>query len=174
MKFKLEQVLEVLQRTPATLNTLLRGLSEQWTNATEGAGTWSPFDVVGHLIHCEETDWIPRLQIILAHGEARPFDPFDRVAFFEKSTGKSLPELLDTFAALRAKNLHTLLALNLQPSDFERTGTHPAFGQVTLRQLLATWVVHDLGHIRQIVRVLAKQYQDEVGPWRAYVSILKE
>ncbi len=174
MTFELTHAVEILQRTPSVLQVLLQGLSEPWQRNNEGPETWSAYDIIGHLIHGEETDWIPRLQIILQHGEARPFDPFDRVAFFEKSKGKPLAELLDTFAALREKNLQTLLALNLQPRDFERTGTHPAFGRVTLRQLLATWVVHDLGHLRQIARVLAKQYGDEVGPWREYLSILSE
>lgn len=174
MTFELKHALEILQRTPSVLQTLLQGLSEPWQRNNEGPETWSPYDVVGHLIHGEETDWIPRLQIILQHGEARAFDPFDRVAFFEKSKGKTLTELLEIFASLRAKNLQTLLALDLQPRDFDRTGVHPAFGRVTLRQLLATWVVHDLGHLRQIARVLAKQYGEEVGPWREYLSVLDE
>ena len=174
MVFELTPALEILQRTPAALRALLQGLSEPWLINNEGVETWSPFDVIGHLIHGEETDWIPRLKIILAHGEAQPFDPFDRIAFLEKSKGKTLTELLDAFAALRANNLQALLALHLQPADFERTGTHPAFGRVTLGQLLATWVVHDLGHIRQVARVLAKQYREEVGPWRAYLTILDE
>lgn len=174
MDFHLEHALEVLQRTPATLNTLLRGLSVPWSHANEGENTWSPYDVIGHLIHGEETDWIPRLQIILAHGEARAFEPFERTAFYEKSKGKNLEELLDTFATLRAKNLETLRELHLQPKDFALQGTHPAFGPVTLEQLLATWVVHDLGHVRQIVRAMAKQYTNEVGPWREYLSILGE
>ncbi|NUO83122.1 DinB family protein [candidate division KSB1 bacterium] len=174
MEFQLEYAREVLQTTPAVLNTMLRGLSEVWILTDEGAETWSPFDVIGHLIHGEETDWIPRLKTILEHGESRPFEPFDRVAFFEKSKGKTLNELLDTFAALRAKNLQTLEGLHLKPNDFALKGTHPAFGAVTLRQLLATWVVHDLGHIRQIARTMAKQYTEEVGPWKAYLSILSE
>ena len=174
MDFHLDHALEVLQRTPATLNTLLRGLSEQWTHSNEGGDTWSPYDVIGHLIHGEETDWIPRLRIILAHGESRAFDPFERSAFYEKSKGKSLEELLDTFAVLRAKNIETLRELHLQPKDFSLKGTHPAFGQVTLKQLLATWVVHDLGHVRQIVRAMAKQNKHEAGPWREYLSILSE
>jgi len=174
MDFQPERSIEILQRTPATLNTLLRGLSAPWLFANEGPETWSPYNVVGHLIHGEETDWIPRLKIILERGESRPFDPFDRTAFFEKSKGKTLDELLDTFVELRAKNLQILNEINLKSSDFDRKGTHPAFGVVTLRQLLATWVVHDLGHIRQIVRVLAKQYTEAVGPWKAYLSILGE
>lgn len=174
MDFHFEHALEVLQRTPATLHTLLHGLSAQWTYASEGDDSWSPYDVIGHLIHGEETDWIPRLKILLAHGEARAFDPFERTAFYEKSKGKSLEELLDTFVALRAKNLETLRELHLQPKDFALQGAHPAFGPVTLKQLLATWVVHDLGHVRQIARVMAKQYKNEVGPWREYLSILSE
>lgn len=174
MIFELTPALEILRRTPDVLRASLQGLSEPWLHNNEGPETWSPYDVVGHLIHGEETDWIPRLKIILEHGETRPFDPFDRVAFLEKSKGMTLAQLLDTFAALRTKNLQTLLAFNLHSADFERPGTHPAFGRVTLRQLLATWVVHDLGHIRQIARVLAKQYQNEVGPWRAYLTVLDE
>lgn len=174
MEFQLEHALEVLQRTPAALNAMLRGLSDSWIRADEGPETWSPFDVVGHLIHGEETDWMPRLKIILEHGEARPFEPFDRIAFFEKCKGKSLEELLDTFAALRAENLQTLAALHLQPKNFALQGTHPAFGAVTVRQLLASWVVHDLGHVRQIARAMAKQYAEAVGPWKEYLSILQE
>jgi uncharacterized damage-inducible protein DinB len=171
--FNLDDALAVLETTPATLSTLLSGLAPVWVLATEGEGTWSPFDVLGHLIHGERTDWIPRARHILA-GDARPFAPFDRTAMFAESRGKGLNELLETFAQLRAANLAELRAMRLSGTEMERTGQHPELGVVTLRQLLATWVVHDLDHVGQIARVMAKAYGDEVGPWRAYVSILKE
>ena len=173
MKLELEHVTEILRRTPATLNALLRDLPEPWLVHNEGPETWSPYDIVGHLIHGEETDWIPRAKIILDHAETRPFEPFDLVAMFEKSKGKSIAELLDTFARLRAENLGELQKLNLTTDLLEKRGLHPELGVVTMKQLLATWVVHDLGHIRQVVRVMAKQYRDEVGPWKAYLSILE-
>jgi hypothetical protein len=172
MKLELEHVTEILRRTPSTLNALLRDLPEPWAVHNEGAETWSPYDIVGHLVHGEETDWIPRAKIILEHGETRPFDPFDRVGMFEKSKGKSITELLDTFTRLRGENLRELQQLNLSAELLEKRGMHPELGVVTLKQLLATWVVHDLGHIRQVVRVMAKQYREEVGPWKAYLSIL--
>ena len=173
MKFSLDQAVEILSQTPVTLRSLLSGLSAPWINNNEGVQTWSPFDVVGHLIHGERTDWMPRLKIILELGESRPFDPFDRFAQFEASKGKSLSELLETFATLRRQNLAMLKQLNLTSEHFKLKGTHPDFGPVTLGQLLATWVVHDLDHISQIARVMAKQYVDEVGPWVSYLSILK-
>jgi DinB family protein len=173
MEFKLEHVTEILRRTPSTLNSLLRDLPEPWLVNDEGPDTWSPYDIVGHLIHGDEADWIPRAKIILEHGETRPFEAFDRVAMFEKSKGKSIAELLDTFARLRAENLRELQQWNLTADLLEKRGMHPELGVVTLKQLLATWVAHDLGHIRQVVRVMAKQYRDEVGPWKAYLSILE-
>ena len=172
MKLEIEHVTEILRRTPPTLNSLLRDLPEPWLVHNEGPDTWSPYDIVGHLIHGDETDWIPRAKIILEHGEARPFEDFDRVAMFEKSKGKSIPELLDTFARRRAENLCELQQWNLTAELLEKRGMHPELGVVTMKQLLATWVAHDLGHIRQVVRVMAKQYRDEVGPWKAYLSIL--
>ena len=174
MKFELAQAIEILQRTPATLNSLLRDLPEPWLVQNEGAETWSPYDVVGHLIHGDETDWIPRAKIILEHGETRAFEPFDRVAMFDESKGKSMAELLDTFAQLRAENLRELQSMNLTSGLLSKRGRHPELGVVTLRQLLSTWVVHDLRHIRQVVRVMSKQYSDAVGPWKAYLSILEE
>lgn len=174
MEFELEHAIEILSKTPATLNTLLHDLPEPWLVQNEGPETWSPYDVIGHLIHGEETDWIPRAKIILEHGETRAFEPFDRVAMFEESKRRSIIELLDTFAQLRAENLCELQAMNLTAELLDKRGRHPEFGVVTLRQLLSTWVVHDLGHIRQIVRVMSKQYRDAVGPWRAYLSILEE
>jgi len=174
MEFELTHAIEILERTPATLNALLRNLPERWLVQNEGPETWSPYDVVGHLIHGDETDWIPRAQIILEHGEERAFEPFDRVAMFEESKGKSIVELLDTFAQLRAENLRELQSMNLTSNLLDKRGRHPELGVVTLKQLLSTWVVHDLGHIRQVVRVMSKQYGEAVGPWKAYLSILGE
>jgi len=170
--FSHSATLEILRRTPATLDAMLAGLSEEWSTATEGPGTWSPFDVVGHLIHGEATDWIPRARRILEDGEARPFEPFDRFAQLETSKGKTLGDLLATFRGLRECNLATLEGWRLTAADLARTGTHPEFGRVTLAQLLATWAVHDLGHISQIVRTMAARYRADVGPWRAYLRIL--
>lgn len=170
--FSLDEAVALLARTPATLDALLRGLPDAWIDGNEGDQTWSPFDVVGHLIHGERTDWIPRAKIILEHGEARPFDKFDRFAQFAISEGGSLPAMLDEFAALRRENLQSLNALALTDADLDRRGRHPELGVVTLRQLLSTWVAHDLDHIVQISRVIARQYSDEVGPWRAYLRII--
>ena len=172
MEFKLEEGIQILRQTPSTVNALLRPLSSALTDRNEGPNTWSPFDVVGHLIHGEETDWIPRARIILNEGQSRAFEPFDRVAMFEKSKGKSLAELLDMFSSLRGSNIEELERMNINRAMLERRGTHPELGTVTLGQLLSTWVVHDLGHIAQIVRVMARQYREEVGPWLAYLSIL--
>lgn len=172
MEFQLDRAKQILGRTPATLNTLLRGVSDEWVLGNEGPDTFSPFDVVGHLIHGEETDWIPRAKIILEHGEDHPFEPFDRFAMFEKSKGKSLGELLDTFARLRGESMRQLEQMNLTPALLSKRGKHPELGIVTVSELLATWVVHDLGHVAQVVRVMSKQYGDAVGPWRAYLSIL--
>jgi hypothetical protein len=169
----LEECLSVLTRTPATLDTLLRDLPEAWTAATEGPGTWSPYDVIGHLIHGERVDWMPRLAIILEHGPARSFDPFDREAQFRESDDKSLATLLDEFSSLRHENLSRLRALNLQPWQFELQGTHPALGPVTVRQLMATWTAHDLAHILQVSRVMARRFKQEVGPWAEYLSVMK-
>jgi hypothetical protein len=168
----IEEAVAILARTPATLDTLLRGLPDGWIAAHEGGETWSPFDVIGHLIHGERTDWLPRVKIILEHGEARAFDKFDRFAQFTQSQGRTLASLLDEFAALRRENVRGLEALRLTDADLGRRGRHPELGVVTLRQLLATWVAHDLDHVVQISRVLARQYSDEVGPWRAYLRII--
>ena len=173
MNFRFDQAKPVLRQTPATLRALLTHLPDPWIRATEGPSTWSPFDVVGHLIHGERTDWIPRVEHLLRHGESVAFTPFDREAMFAASQGQSLGTLLDTFDALRAESLVRLDALGLTDADLARRGRHPEFGAVTLGQLLSTWVAHDLGHLSQIVRVMAKQYSDAVGPWRAYLSILK-
>ena len=170
--FNLEEATAVLRRTPAVLDALLRDLPEGWVAAHEGGGTWSPYDVIGHLIHGEQTDWLPRARIILDHGEQRAFDKFDRFAQFAASEGRTLPTLLDEFAARRQESLRGLASLGLTEADLERRGRHPELGAVTLRQLLSTWVAHDLDHIVQIARVLARQYSDEVGPWRAYLRII--
>lgn len=172
MEFQLDHAKEILRRTPATLNSLLHKLPDEWVLSNEGPDSWRPFDVVGHLIQGEETDWIPRARIILEHGEKRAFEPFDRFAMFEKSRGKSLGELLATFERLRGESLRALDEMNITPEMLCKRGTHPELGAVTLGQLLSTWVVHDLGHVGQIVRVMAKQYGEAVGAWRAYLPIL--
>jgi hypothetical protein len=172
MEFDLATGIAVLERTPASLRALLEGLSPQWSDATEGPETWSPYVVVGHLIHGERTDWIARARIILEQGPDRRFAPFDRTAQYRESRGQSLGALLEEFARLRADNLATLVGWRLTEKQLALLGEHPALGSVTLRQLLATWVVHDLGHIGQTVRVMAKQYRDEVGPWREYLPVL--
>jgi hypothetical protein len=171
-QFVMDDAVAILARTPATLDALLRGLPAAWTVANEGSQTWSPFDVVGHLIHGERTDWIPRARIIRDHGEARAFDKFDRFAQFGDSDGRTLGSLLDEFATLRRDSLRALESMALTEADLDRRGRHPELGVVTLRQLLATWVAHDLDHVVQISRVLARQYSDEVGPWRAYLRII--
>jgi hypothetical protein len=163
----------LLTRTPAALNALLRDLPETWTHRNEGEGTWSPFDIVGHLIHGEHTDWIPRAKIILQFGESKAFEPFDREGFARENQNKPLAQLLDEFARLRSENLHQLRALNLQPKDLELRGQHPALGVVTLSQLLATWASPDLTHLHQISRVMAHQYRDAVGPWSKFLGVLK-
>jgi uncharacterized damage-inducible protein DinB len=173
MEFKLEEALSVLERTPETLAALLAGLPDDWVASGGDSAHWSPYDVVGHFIHGERTDWIPRAKIILSARASREFEPFDRFAQFEASQGASLADLLDTFARLRKENLQALRALDLGPADYERTAVHPELGVVTLRQLLATWVVHDLNHIGQIVQALAGRYAGEVGPWREYLGILE-
>jgi hypothetical protein len=170
--FVMEEAVAILARTPATLDALLRGLPDGWIVAHEGGETWSPFDVIGHLIQGERTDWVPRAKIILEHGEARAFDKFDRFAQVTVSQGRTLASLLDELAALRRENLGELAALRLTDADLDRRGRHPELGVVTLRQLLATWVAHDLDHVVQISRVLARQYSDEVGPWRAYLRVI--
>ncbi|PYS99157.1 MAG: hypothetical protein DMF63_13910 [Acidobacteria bacterium] len=179
MKFDIDRSIEVLTVTPLTLRALLTNLSEAWTHQTQEPKSeiqnekWSPYDVIGHLIHGEETDWIPRARIILAQGADRTFVPFDRFAQFENSKGKSLTQMLDEFARLRSENLDTLRSWNLTDQRLDLGGIHPALGPVTLRQLLATWVVHDLNHIRQTVTIMAKQYKIEVGVWKEYLSILQ-
>jgi hypothetical protein len=172
VEFHLDTALPILRRTPSVVRTLLADLPPEWIEQTEGPGTWSPFDVVGHLIHGERTDWMPRVEHIFRHADEVPFPPFDREAMFTASRGRSLDDLLDAFASLRRDSVDRLGALHLTDADLDRHGRHPEFGIVTLRQHLATWVAHDLSHISQIVRVMARQYADAVGPWRAYLSIL--
>jgi hypothetical protein len=173
MEQNLPNTMALLARTPAALDALLRDLPEAWTMRNEGAGTWSAFDVVGHLNHGERTDWLPRARVILEFGETRDFDPFDRWGQEQESARKSLGQLLDEFARLRAQGLDELRAMNLQSEDLERRGRHPALGVVTLSQLLATWAAHDLTHLHQISRVMAHQYDAAVGPWHAYLGVMK-
>jgi hypothetical protein len=171
--FSLARTIALLERTPATLAALLDGLPDEWVRSNEGGATFSPYDVVGHLIHGEKTDWIARARIIREQGESRPFDRYDRFAQSRASAGKSLAALLAEFAALRKQNLETLRGWELSPADLERRGTHPVLGSVTLRQLLATWAAHDLTHLHQISRTMAHQYRDEVGPWAAFLGVLR-
>ena len=173
MRYDPALAIPVLERTPGVLRALLGGLPDEWTTAREAPESWSPYDVVGHLIHGERTDWIPRAELILRRGEAEPFPPFDRFAMFRESAGQSLGELLDTFARLRGESVARLRALGLTSADLERRGRHPELGPVTLGQHLATWVAHDLSHIRQIVRVMGRQYTEAVGPWTAYLPMLR-
>lgn len=172
MKHDLQATTALLARTPAALNSLLRDLPEAWTLQNEGDKTWSVFDVVGHLIHGELTDWMPRARMILESGETRSFEPFDRWAQQRNSRGKSLPELLDQFSDLRRDNLAALQALNLRESDMDRRGHHAQLGVVTLSQLLATWAAHDLTHLHQISRIMAYQYRDAVGPWTLFLGVM--
>jgi len=172
MDFHLPDGVAVLERTPATLRALLGGLPESWTSPNEGPDTWSAFDIVGHLIHGERTDWIPRARIILEQRGDRAFTPFDRFAHFRDSEGKTLAQLLDEFDAARRENLRVLGEWRLGDRELALEGVHPAFGAVTLRQLLATWVAHDLNHLNQMTRVMAKQYRDAVGPWREYLAVM--
>jgi hypothetical protein len=169
----LAHTISLLSRTPAALNALLRDLPDEWTMHHQGENTWSPFQIVGHLIHADRTDWIPRAMWILEVGESQPFPPFDREGQNRAIAGKSLPTLLDEFADARSDSLQHLRALNLQPADLQRRGRHPSFGAVTLSQLLATWAVHDLTHLHQLSRVMAHQYRAAVGPWIAFLGVLR-
>jgi hypothetical protein len=173
MEHNLEHTISLLTRTPPALDALLRDLPETWTLRNEGENTWSAFDVVGHLIHAERADWMPRLRMVLQFGEAQPFEPFDRSGQAREIKGKSLGQLLDEFAHVRSENLGALRALNLQREDLELRGRHPALGVVTLSELLATWAAHDLTHLHQISRTMAHQYRETVGPWREYLGVLQ-
>lgn len=173
MKFDLDKSILILERTPAVLEQLLNGLPGDWVMHNEGGDTWSAYDVVGHLIHGERTDWMARTKMIL-DGKHKTFPVFDRTAMFEESKGKSLNDLLKEFKSARAENLKALRSLNLAEKDFDKTGVHPKFGEVTLRQLLSTWTTHDLTHLAQIARVMAKQYREEIGPWLEYMRLVRE
>lgn len=173
MTFDIHASIEILSRTPSTLEALLNGLSTPWLMNNEGENTWSPYDIVGHLIHGEKTDWMPRAKIILSKLEDKTFVPFDRFAQLNEDQEQPIEELLKEFRALRTENLIELKALSIDDAQLSKTGIHPELGQVRLKELLSTWVVHDLGHISQISRVMAKQYKTEVGPWKAYLGILK-
>ena len=172
MNFDLDRSLEILEQTPQTLRQMLAGLSHEWTRDGGSPDDWSPYDVLGHLIHCEKTDWIERAEIILAQCENRKFEPFDRHAQFARSEDPTLNALLTEFGDLRTHNLERLASWQLTPEQLTLTGIHPSFGEVTLGQLLATWAVHDLNHIRQIVRFMARKYETAVGPWKEYLTIL--
>ena len=172
MHYRIDDAAAILERTPATFRALLGGLPDVWTAPNEGPETFSAFDNLGHLIHGERADWIPRARIILAQGPNRTFEPYDRFAQVRESQGKSLATLLDEFARLRAENVSTLRGWRLTDAQLALAGEHPALGTVTLEQLLATWVGHDLGHLAQTARVMAKQYRDAVGPWRAYLPVM--
>lgn len=172
MEYNLEQSMVLLRKTPSLLRALLSDLSEEWLMNNEGPETFSPYDVVGHLLHGEKTDWVPRAKIILEHGISKTFDRYDRFAQYEESKGKTLAQLLDEFEMLRKQNLQWLQSLNLTENDFEKKGMHPVLGEVSLKNLLSTWVVHDLTHIAQITRVMAKQYKEEMGPWPQFFRIL--
>ena len=173
MKHELDNTIALLERTPAALDALLRGLPERWTETNEGGETWSVSTVIAHLIHCEHEDWMPRARHILLGDETEPFPPFDREGRLRYKRNKTLPQLLDEFARLRRENLTELRALNLRPQDLARPGRHPALGVVTLSELLATWAAHDLTHLHQISRVMAHQYRDAVGPWSQYLGVLQ-
>jgi hypothetical protein len=173
MAHNLEHTIALLSRTPAVLDTLLRDLPDVWTFRNEGGDTWSAFDVVGHLIHGERTDWMPRARLLLKFGDTRAFDPFDRLAQTQESQGKSLGQLLNEFARLRSDNLRELRALDLRPEDLGKRGRHPALGVVTLSELLATWAAHDLTHLHQLSRIMAHQYRAAVGPWNVYLGVMQ-
>lgn len=172
MDFQYDQAVAVLSRTPATLTALLAGLPDAWTPGAEGPDTWSAYDIVGHLLHGDEGDWIARVRMILEHGDSRPFASFNRTAMFEESQGKTLGQLLAAFVEARARNLETLASLDITPEKLARRGLHPSLGPVTLANVLSTWVAHDLNHTGQIVEVMAHQYEDAVGPWKAFLGIL--
>lgn len=173
MNHNLDHTLALLTRTPAALDALLRGLPDAWTLQNEGESTWSAFDVVGHLIHCERADWLPHVQWLLQYGESEPFPPFDRQGHLREVQGKSLPQLLDEFVAIRAENLAELRDMNLRPEDLSRRGRHPALGAVTLSELLAAWAAHDLNHLHQMSRVMASHSREAVGPFQQYMGVMR-
>ena len=171
MEFAVDTAREVLSRTPDTLRAMLTGLPEEWLHGREAAEAWSPYQVCGHMLHIEECDWIDRTRVILEHGTTRVFAPVDREAGFARFHGWSIEDLLDRFATTRRDNLEELATL-VGPGELDRRGVHPDFGEVSLAQLLATWTVHDLNHLNQIVKTMAKQYADAVGPWRAFLPVV--
>ncbi|HLW79612.1 MAG TPA: DinB family protein [Terriglobia bacterium] len=173
MEHNLQHTIALLTRTPAALNALLRDLPEAWTLRNEGENTWSAFDVAGHLIHADRTDWMTRARTILQLGETRAFEPFDRSGHVRECQGKTIEQLLDEFARLRSENLGELRRLNLRPEDLVRRGRHPALGTVTLSELLATWAAHDLTHLHQISRIMAHQYREAVGPWSRFLGVMQ-
>jgi hypothetical protein len=173
MQFHLNKSLQILERTPAVLIDLLKDIDEDWTMNNEGDETWSAYDIIGHLIHGEHTDWIPRLEIILNEDANKNFTPFDRFAQFKQSEGKNLNQLLKEFKMLREENLKKLKSHQLKEEDFDKTGIHPYFGAITMRQLLSTWTIHDLSHIAQISRVMAKQYKEAIGPWTEFFRMMQ-
>lgn len=173
MEFTLQESFDILERTPAVLEHLLGGLSDRWTSRNQGGETWSVYDIIGHLIHGEKTDWVTRAEIILSDNPDKTFPKFDRFAQFEESKGKPLSQILAEFKEVRGENLQTIRSRNLSPADLDLKGIHPAFGAVTMSQLLATWAVHDLNHLAQIARVMAFQYKSAVGPWVEYLRILQ-
>lgn len=172
MEFELEKSYQILENTPEVLISLLGNIPEEWTMNNEGKDTWSPYDIMGHLVHGEKTDWLTRTKIILSNKGGRTFDSFDRFAQIKDSIGKSLEDLLEEFKLLRANNIKELKAMNISPEQYSLEAEHLELGTVNLKQLLSTWLVHDLGHINQITRVMAKQYKNEVGPWNAYIGVL--
>lgn len=174
MTFNFDEAISILERTPVVLKNYLKGLSEDWTSPNEGKNTWSPFDIVGHLVVGEKTDWVVRAEIIMADNPDKNFTPFNMAAQFEYGKGKSLDQLLTEFEVLRNENLKKLRAMKLTDKQMSLTGIHPEFGKVSLKELLSTWVAHDLGHIAQISRVMARQYKSEVGPWKKYLGILNK
>jgi len=174
MKFDLNKSIEILSRTPYVLETLLSGISDEWLMNNEGENTWSPFDIVGHLIHGEKTDWIIRMEIILSDARDKRFVPFDRTAQFKESEGKNITQLLEEFKTIRKQNIEIVESRKINSNDLTKKGIHPAFGEVTLKELLSAWTAHDLSHIAQIARVMAKQYANEVGPWKEYLPILEK
>lgn len=173
MQYNFKEAISILERTPATLNTLLNGLSDNWLMRNEGPETFSPYDVVGHLVHGEKADWTERIKRIQEFGNTKAFDIFDRFAMYEDSKGKSIQQLLEEFDSLRRKNIEWFKSLRLTETDFDKKGLHPVLGEVTLRNLLATWVIHDLTHIAQVTRVMGKQYKEEMGPWAEFFRILE-
>jgi hypothetical protein len=173
MKYRVEQALEILERTPAVLHTLLNGLSDDWVMNNEGPETFSPYDVIGHLLHGEKTDWPVRVKMILDFGDTKSFVPWDRFAQYEECKGRSLQQLLNEFEVMRKENMVWFRSLQLTENDLDKNGSHPTLGKVTLKNLLSTWVIHDLTHIAQITRVMAKQYKEEAGPWLQFFRIME-